>query len=348
MAKHENGKGKNGKDQAEAKSVAADALPSVASASEDGAGAAEATKVALATVEMSQDATPRMALASVVAPTLAPKLDTPKIEVPKLEMPKLDLPMPDTPKVEAPKLAMPRAEPIEPARGSAQDNAAPQPIAADAAAPDTGEPPRMSRFTLLAASLVLCAAFGAMIGTLIAAGITRPVPVAAVAEPSPGATAQDFNALKEQLVQARVDLANLKASIDAGHRTANTQFSKIGERVDRIERAQAEPVAKINRAIEAFERRAQQSLPQSETTGAIAAPPAAGAAKEAPAKPAIIDGWILRGVYNGVAYVESRMGLMEVEQGDVIPGIGRVEAVRKQDGRWVVVTSKGLIAPSTR
>ena len=25
------------------------------------------------------------------------------------------------------------------------------------------------------------------------------------------------------------------------------------------------------------------------------------------------------------------------------PGLGRVDAIRKQDGRWVVVTSKGLI-----
>ena len=32
--------------------------------------------------------------------------------------------------------------------------------------------------------------------------------------------------------------------------------------------------------------------------------------------------------------------------GDALPdlaGVGRVDAIRKQDGRWVVVTSKGLI-----
>ena len=37
------------------------------------------------------------------------------------------------------------------------------------------------------------------------------------------------------------------------------------------------------------------------------------------------------------------MGIIEVDQGDMVPGLGRVEAIRKQDGRWVVVTSKGLI-----
>jgi hypothetical protein len=34
---------------------------------------------------------------------------------------------------------------------------------------------------------------------------------------------------------------------------------------------------------------------------------------------------------------------MEVEQGDLVPGLGRIDAIRKQDGRWVVVTSKGVI-----
>jgi hypothetical protein len=33
----------------------------------------------------------------------------------------------------------------------------------------------------------------------------------------------------------------------------------------------------------------------------------------------------------------------EVYAGDAVPGLGRVDAIRKQDGRWVVVTSKGLI-----
>ena len=32
----------------------------------------------------------------------------------------------------------------------------------------------------------------------------------------------------------------------------------------------------------------------------------------------------------------------------MVPGLGRIEAIRKQDGRWVVVTSKGLILPPAR
>ena len=57
----------------------------------------------------------------------------------------------------------------------------------------------------------------------------------------------------------------------------------------------------------------------------------------------VVDGWALRDVGNGGALIEGRGGIYEVYAGDPVPGLGRVDAIRKQDGRWVVVTSKGLI-----
>jgi hypothetical protein len=56
-----------------------------------------------------------------------------------------------------------------------------------------------------------------------------------------------------------------------------------------------------------------------------------------------VEGWVLRDVGNGGALIESRRGLFEVYAGDAVPGLGRVDAIRRQDGRWVVVTTKGLI-----
>ena len=56
-----------------------------------------------------------------------------------------------------------------------------------------------------------------------------------------------------------------------------------------------------------------------------------------------VEGWVLRDVANGSALIESRRGMYEVYAGDPIPGLGRVDAIRRQDGHWVVVTSKGLI-----
>ena len=62
-----------------------------------------------------------------------------------------------------------------------------------------------------------------------------------------------------------------------------------------------------------------------------------------PKKPGIVSGWGLYQVRHGIALIEGRDGIIEVEPGDMLPGLGRVEAIRKQDGRWVVVTQRGLI-----
>jgi hypothetical protein len=148
---------------------------------------------------------------------------------------------------------------------------------------------------------------------------------------------EEVNGLKEQVVQARVELAALKSSLDAGHRSANQQFTRITERVERMERTQAEPVAKLTKAVEALDRARRAEAAHNEVTGSVTPQNAA--------KPGVLEGWILRDVHRGTAFIEGRMGIIEVDQGDMIPGLGRVDAIRKQDGRWVVVTSKGLIVP---
>ena len=56
-----------------------------------------------------------------------------------------------------------------------------------------------------------------------------------------------------------------------------------------------------------------------------------------------VEGWRLTDVGYGGALIQNRRGTYEVYAGDFVPGLGRVDAIRKQDGHWVVVTSKGLI-----
>ena len=89
------------------------------------------------------------------------------------------------------------------------------------------------------------------------------------------------------------------------------------------------------------------SVAPSVTAAAAAAPAAAPAtpANTEVARLPTVEGWVLRDVGRGGdgALVESRRGVYEVYPGEPIPGLGRVDAIRKQDGRWVAVTSKGLI-----
>jgi hypothetical protein len=93
--------------------------------------------------------------------------------------------------------------------------------------------------------------------------------------------------------------------------------------------------------------------PPRETTASIQPPAAALKPKpklepKPETKPEVarlptVDGWVLRDITNDGAVIEGRQGLFEVLAGDAMPGLGRVEAIRRQDGRWVVVTTKGLI-----
>jgi hypothetical protein len=307
------------------------------------------------------DLTPKVEVSKAEAPKAeAPEIEAHKTEAHKTEAPAIETIKPDLPKIGAPASDPPRIEIPKTAAGTrklatveaphiAPDMDEPKPSAqqAEVGAGDAGgEPaaegtgPRVSRFTLLAASLALAAALGGMAGALAAYGLARPGPLPVVAA---GRTNLDeIQALKENVVQARVELAALKVSIDSANRNATAQFTRIGERIERIERIQAEPTTKLNKAVEMLDRisRGDGGPQPKEVTGSVAPPPANG--QNQPPKSGL-EGWVVRDVHRGTALIEGRMGIIEVEQGDLVPGLGRVDAIRKQDGRWVVVTSRGMI-----
>lgn len=78
-----------------------------------------------------------------------------------------------------------------------------------------------------------------------------------------------------------------------------------------------------------------------DTTGPM--PDAAPISTASPATGSVVNGWVLRNVSGGSALVEGRPGLIQVMPGDSLPGVGRVETIKREDGRWVVVTAGGLI-----
>jgi hypothetical protein len=135
------------------------------------------------------------------------------------------------------------------------------------------------------------------------------------------------------------------------------QFNKTSDRLDKLEKAQLEPAARLAKLSEAVDKLrtappvapvpvAAAPVAPKEVTGSIS-PPAtaspAAASKVEVARLPTVEGWLLRDVANGGALIEGRQGIFEVYAGDPVPGLGRVDAIRRQDGRWVVVTSKGLI-----
>jgi hypothetical protein len=61
----------------------------------------------------------------------------------------------------------------------------------------------------------------------------------------------------------------------------------------------------------------------------------------------VVEGWRLRDFYAGRAVRESRNGtLFEVGPGSNLPGLGRIESIKRESGKVVVTTHNGIITAS--
>jgi hypothetical protein len=201
--------------------------------------------------------------------------------------------------------------------------------------------PRSWRFALLAATIAVAAAVGSFVGSLTGAGVGRLVPEAA-----PSAITADAASILRALKSQVAELSAMKSNLDGSVRNANTQFVAIAERLDRVERAATNPAAQLAHIADAVDRLNKINATP-ETTGSIA-PMTTAPMTTPPAEPKIIDriveDWVVQDVHGDRALVEGRNGsLFEVGAGSILPGVGRVEAVKRQDGQWVVVTARGVI-----
>jgi hypothetical protein len=321
------------------------------SPAQEGAGS-EPVKLEQPSVEA---APPAETLAKIEAPELAPVEPSVAAAPAETIAPSAALPPPappvvaiDAPTLDASDSAPPIAPPapIEPAMATPGEVAAP-------AASTTSSPWRWTkvpRVTPLAAGIAIAAVVGAMAGSVATAGLgglwASPPTSTKTAEKT-----ADARPLRDTIARLTSELAALKASIENSGRTANAQFSKLGDRLDRVEHAQTEPAAKLTKLAEAVDRIEHRTPAAANTshdvTGSIAAPTPLAQPAATPARlagPPILDGWFVRSVYNGAALIQARYGgVIEVEPGDSLPGLGRIENIHRQDGRWVVLTSKGMI-----
>jgi len=295
----------------------------------------------------------------IEAPSIAPDHETlPKPDPVKAESPKVEPPPIVVPKAETKAEAKPEPKPgklivMAPSdRSWDREEFAPH-VKADEPRETGGK----RRLSAMAAVVAIAASVGAISGALATAGMMHfAAPAAAPAQ------VVDTSALESSVARIDADVVALKANVEHTSKTGLGQFNRTNDRLDKLEKAQAEPMAKIAKLSETVDKlratppaapvqAAAAPVAPRETTGSIApAQVATAAAAPAPAAPKTevgrlptIEGWRLRSTANGGALIEGRDGLYEVYPGDPIPGVGRVDAIRRQDGRMVVVTSKGLI-----
>ncbi len=173
-------------------------------------------------------------------------------------------------------------------------------------------------------------------------------------------------------------LAEISARLDKLDHDPSTKLAEISSRIERIERqvssneqagsiatpvplpvartaavpSPAPPVVVAASTIAAPSSKpdaAKIEIARAESSKAEAARADAVAKPDLPVKPAVVDGWMLRDVYGGVALVEGRAGgLREVAPGEYVPGVGEIRSIERRGRNWVVVTSRGIIQSDNR
>ena len=177
---------------------------------------------------------------------------------------------------------------------------------------------------MLAASVTFAAALGAVVGALASGGFSAPVP----AKPDVAAIEQN-KAMQQSIALLGKEITTLKAGLEQANKSAHVQLAKISERLDHA-------TAEITGSISAPQTTAPLPAPRPQPRIAAVEPPTS-------ARVPVVLGWTIHDIRNGYVYVENHGEIYQVALGAPLPGLGPVQSVKRQDGRWMVLTPKGII-----
>ena len=175
----------------------------------------------------------------------------------------------------------------------------------------------------------------------------------------------DLARLQGEIERMGKALAQVQETTDAVRSDAKSRVSTLTDRIakaeqaivakvtslaDRQDQTERDQSAKIAALTTQLEKRPAPPAPAPAPQAAKVSPPEPTETGSIPekAKPATVDNWAVREVYNGIAVIEDRKHrLVEIGQGDIVPGVGRVDAIERKGRAWVVVTKQGLITSQT-
>jgi len=143
------------------------------------------------------------------------------------------------------------------------------------------------------------------------------------------------------------EIEHIRSSAEQNQRELVAKLAHLGERLERIERRSAAPAPVAAQPVV----KPTPASPAKPVRQPAPAAKAKGAPKQTSTetKPGIdvkgIANWTVLDVFDGTAALEGPRGLVEVTVGDNLPELGRVQAITRAGGRWVVATTKGVITP---
>jgi len=248
-------------------------------------------------------------------------------------------PKSDLPHVESPSISPAEKKSAE--RLSPLTDSAPAVFVAPAAKPFFKLRPRHKRAALLAASLTLAAALGSVVGAVTTQHLA--------ASPKPAvdtAALEERKALQQSLAHLSQQVATLKVNLDVATRTARREMDNAHSEVAKLSEKLAAAAADITGSVKPPQtvavatpspEPAATPLPQPRPVIAALAPP------PVPPRPPVVPDWTLRMARDGVALVEGHGAIYEAVLGAPLPGLGPVQTITREDGRWYVATPRGII-----
>jgi hypothetical protein len=163
--------------------------------------------------------------------------------------------------------------------------------------------------------------------------------------------------LRRQVTGVSENLDGLRTAVDFSSKATNDRFGRFAENLDRIERVSSSSTAKLDRLAEAQvavrapaapEPQSQPQPPQPLPVLASAVPAEVTGSVSAVERPSplrkLVKGWSVRQAYEGIAILQGPAGVVEVILGQQVPGLGRIEEIRSDNGHAVVLTSAGAIS----
>jgi len=158
-------------------------------------------------------------------------------------------------------------------------------------------------------------------------GAIPATPSLPAAEPAKMSEEAPHKVIAESAAPAEVDLSG----IERGIADLREQFAATRRELDSIN----ERIVKLEAAREALKASAVAEVPAQPASLPIDVLP--------PLKPAIIESATLNGFSRDVVWVGTKSGVVEVREGDRIPGAGEMVKLRQYGGDWILVTTEGIV-----
>jgi len=157
--------------------------------------------------------------------------------------------------------------------------------------------------------------------------------------------------LRRQVSGVSENLDGLRTAVDLSSKATNDRFGRFAENLDRVERVSSSSTAKLDRLAQAQAPAPATSQPQpperavpmmaaaatTEITGSVSSSQPVSAPRKA------VKGWAVRQAYEGIAILHGPNGVVEAVLGQQVAGLGRIEEIRNENGRLVVVSSAGAV-----